>query len=107
MAADALLPTAQVLGITSSAVLAGLIGAMSLVSIPSLAELPAPLAAKVWRRTYEIGVRTAPPLAIGCAGAFGFLASQCKGVVPCRLDFEAAADRGQREGYRAASLPKS
>lgn len=69
-----LIPLAQTLGPTTSALLAGLIGAMSYVSIPALAPLPSTLAAQVWKRTYDIGIATAPPLAVGCCVCFGFLA---------------------------------
>lgn len=56
----------------------GMIFSMSYVSIPALRDIPAPMAAKVWRRTYDIGKATAPPFAVASAVCFGYLASQCQ-----------------------------
>lgn len=88
-------PFAQVLGLTASGALAGtplsypsgllitdtgmlkgMIASISLIAIPSLTDLPASFAARCWKRIYDIGAFSAPPLAISCAASFVFLALQ-------------------------------
>ncbi|KAK6386538.1 hypothetical protein LTR65_008876 [Meristemomyces frigidus] len=71
---SALVPVAQIVGITSSAFLAGMIASISYVGIPTMALAPAEILVRQWKTTFEIGKASAPPFALTCAACFGFLA---------------------------------
>ncbi|KAI5200696.1 DUF1772-domain-containing protein [Aureobasidium subglaciale] len=65
---------AQVVGLTASAYLAGTLGSFSFMSVPALMDAPAPLLVKQWKRIFDIGKVTLPPLAIASGAIFGYLA---------------------------------
>ncbi|KAF2083247.1 hypothetical protein K490DRAFT_60651 [Saccharata proteae CBS 121410] len=65
--------TAQVVGITSSAFLAGSIATFSFALIPPLELGPAPLLARQWRLGYHIGSSVNPPIAVLGAASFVYL----------------------------------
>ncbi|MCJ1257721.1 hypothetical protein MMC24_005547 [Lignoscripta atroalba] len=66
----------QTLGITSAAAASGGILAVSYLAIPSLLLAPSTLLVHQWRRIYERGVATAPPLAAMSSLSFAYLAYQ-------------------------------
>ncbi|KAI5243213.1 DUF1772-domain-containing protein [Aureobasidium subglaciale] len=65
---------AQVVGLTASAYLAGSLGSFSFMSVPALMDAPAPLLAKQWKKIFDIGKVTLPPLALVSGAIFGYLA---------------------------------
>ncbi|KAL1296962.1 hypothetical protein AAFC00_004562 [Neodothiora populina] len=82
---------AQVVGLTSSAYLAGAIGGISLFSCPALLQAPAPLLAKQWQTVFDKGKFLAPPLSVVSAAIFGGLAYRAPKESPSILLYTAAA----------------
>lgn len=72
---------AQVVGITTSAYLAGANTSLSFLSIPPLLLAPAPLAARQWRKMFEHGKTGAPPLALLSALSFSYLSYRFYGTL--------------------------
>ncbi|QIW98755.1 hypothetical protein AMS68_004273 [Peltaster fructicola] len=69
---------AQILSVPMAGVLCGMITCMSLVGIPAITMASAETASKQWKRVYDIGSTTMPPLVLGVAACFGFLAIQAE-----------------------------
>jgi hypothetical protein len=54
--------------------LAGYIASMSIAGIPAAAKAPSNFAVRQWRTIYDIGVNSAPKVALASASAFGYAA---------------------------------
>ncbi|KAF2463248.1 uncharacterized protein BDR25DRAFT_307855 [Lindgomyces ingoldianus] len=67
---------AQAVGITTSVFLAGQNAAFSYATVPALLEAPAPLAARQWKKVFDLGKKVGPILAVAGTIATGYLASQ-------------------------------
>ncbi|KAI4723765.1 DUF1772-domain-containing protein [Aureobasidium sp. EXF-10728] len=65
---------AQVVGLTTSAFLAGSMASISWISVPALMDAPAPLLAKQWKKIFDQGKTSAPPMAVLSSAIFGYLA---------------------------------
>ena len=52
----------------------GYIASMSIGGVPAIAKAPPSIAPRQWRHIYEIGVSTAPKLALASASAFAYAA---------------------------------
>ncbi|KAK5119503.1 hypothetical protein LTR85_007603 [Meristemomyces frigidus] len=76
----ALVPVAQIVGITSSAFLAGMIASISYIGIPTMALAPTDTIVRQWKTTFNIGKASAPPFAVTCAACFGFLAYSARAL---------------------------
>ncbi|KAI5370324.1 hypothetical protein Slin14017_G012030 [Septoria linicola] len=68
------LRTAQVLGLTATAALAGKTFGVSFAAVPALLHAPAPLLAKQWKTLYDSDKTLASVLSIFSSGVFAFLA---------------------------------
>jgi len=65
---------AQVVGITTSATLAGLQFGLSFFTVPALMKSPAHLLARQWAHIYNLGARSAAPLTLVPLSIFSYLA---------------------------------
>jgi hypothetical protein len=65
---------AQVLGLTGTAALAGVVFSFSGLVVPRILESPTPLLLNQWKHAYHVGKARVPPLAGVCASSFLYLA---------------------------------
>ncbi|KAG9659778.1 DUF1772-domain-containing protein, partial [Aureobasidium melanogenum] len=71
---------AKIIGITSAAWLSGNISALSLISIPAVANikndssLSNAHAVRIWQQNYQRGATQNPPIALGASTSLGYLA---------------------------------
>ncbi|KAG9631630.1 DUF1772-domain-containing protein, partial [Aureobasidium melanogenum] len=71
---------AKIIGLTSAAWLSGNISALSLISIPAVANIKQDSslsnahAVRLWQQNYQRGASQNPPIALGAAVSLGFLA---------------------------------
>ncbi|KAH0255972.1 DUF1772-domain-containing protein, partial [Aureobasidium melanogenum] len=71
---------AKIIGITSAAWLSGNISALSLISIPAVANikndssLSNAHAVRIWQQNYQRGATQNPPIALGASASLGYLA---------------------------------
>ncbi|CAO2649665.1 Nn.00g070500.m01.CDS01 [Neocucurbitaria sp. VM-36] len=71
---------AKVVGLTGAAWLSGNIAALSFISVPAVVRgreggaITYASAVEVWKKMYEAGKAQNPPIALGCATSFAFLA---------------------------------
>lgn len=89
-----IVPVAQLVGLSSASALSGMylqqerrtmtdfpigyIASVSFMSVPSILVAPsADLAARQWKKLYDMGKASAPPFAVTCAACFSFLAYHC------------------------------
>jgi len=72
----AVVRAAQLVGVTGSGVLAGASIMLSVWVIPTLMEAPAPVAAKQWKKMFDLGRVSMPPTTILTSSIFGYLAWQ-------------------------------
>jgi hypothetical protein len=67
---------AQTLGLSTSLLLSGGVLTTSIYLVPRLLESPSPLLLRQWLHTYNLGKRTAPPMAILSSLSYLYLAYQ-------------------------------
>jgi Domain of unknown function (DUF1772) len=65
---------AQVIGLTGTAALAGVVFSFSGLLVPRILESPTPLLLRQWKHAFDVGKTRVPPLAGVCASSFLYLA---------------------------------